>query len=79
MVNRCVFAWTAPGGNYPAYISMNEVADGLEITVRGPLKPATRHRNYDLPGDVTTIVVPRDQISSVIEDLRFSIDAERRR
>ena len=31
-----IYAYTAPGADFPEYVSVNRVAGGVEITVRSP-------------------------------------------
>lgn len=39
-MRQCLFAYTAPGADYPEYVSINREDDGrVTITVRGPKRP----------------------------------------
>jgi hypothetical protein len=31
-----IFAWTAPGADMPAFVSINQVGDAFEVIVRSP-------------------------------------------
>lgn len=46
-----IFAYTAPGADYPEYVSVNRRETGVEITVRSPKKYG---------GTTTTILLPPD-------------------
>jgi hypothetical protein len=35
MTQRNIFAYTAPGSDYPPYVSLNEVNGEVQLTVRG--------------------------------------------
>lgn len=56
-----IFAYTAPGAEYPEYLSVN-VRDGqLEVTVRGLKKPPDGERAHALPGDTAALVLPIEE------------------
>ena len=58
-----IFAFTAPGANYPAYISVNQDGDGqtLWITVRGKVKAPTIEKPFAMPGDWSSLPLSREQ------------------
>jgi hypothetical protein len=38
-MHRNIFAWTAPGANYPAFVSINQQADGtFTLDARQPVQ-----------------------------------------
>jgi hypothetical protein len=49
-----LFAWTAPGSNYPPFVSINRKGDEIYVTVRAtpPTKGAC--------GDTITVLTPAD-------------------
>jgi hypothetical protein len=60
-----LFAYTAPGADYPEYISINREDDGrITITVRGPKrKPGElgNEHSFDMPGLGGTMTIPADE------------------
>lgn len=57
-----IYAHTAPGSNYPEYLSINDVNGEIKVTVRSP---ATGNEC----GAGATMTLPRDQIPALVERL----------
>lgn len=56
-MNKNIFAYTAPGSNYPGYVSINRTPDGdVTITVRAA--PDTSSADHPLPGVVAEYTIP---------------------
>lgn len=61
MSHRNIFAYTAPGSDGPAFVSLNQHHDGrLVLTVRGP-KPA--NGTY---GETVDVVIPQGELIALI-------------
>lgn len=57
----CIFAFTEPGSEFPAYLSIN-VKDGLlEFTVRSPKKPPSGERPWVDAGDTAAMTLPVEE------------------
>lgn len=55
-----VYAYTAPGSNYPEYISINRTSDGMEITVRS-------HAKQDgACGDTASIILSNEEYANLV-------------
>lgn len=70
MDRRNITAFTPPGGDYPAFISINDTgtlsdrdAEGVEITVRSPRREDGRC------GDVATIRLSRSQFAKLMREV----------
>ncbi len=51
-----IFAYTAPGSEYPGYVSINRTKDGdVSVTVRGEVD---KSGEYPLPGAVAEFTIP---------------------
>ncbi len=57
-------AYTAPGANYPPYVSINECEGHVEITVRNHPNPET-----GMCGDTATIKLSMTEYTELIEGL----------
>jgi hypothetical protein len=60
-----VFAYTAPGSEYPEYLSVNLNEGAVEITVRGPKQPASRPVQWVSSGASATMTLPRNEIEEL--------------
>jgi hypothetical protein len=61
--DRNIFAWTAPSGSYPQYLSINERSGKIEITVREipvPLDPL--HNSLLHWGPTVMLELPREEL-----------------
>lgn len=57
-----IFAFTEPGANFPAYISINDRhGDDVAITIRGKARPYEMGPGFD-PGQVAEIVLDEEQL-----------------
>lgn len=66
-----IFAYTAPGGSYPEYLSFNEQGDGMiTVSMRGPAQPANAERPYIDAGHSAEMKLPREQLPQLIADLQ---------
>jgi hypothetical protein len=59
-MSRNLAAYTIPGGGYPAYVSINEDSDGVQITVRSP------SRSDGTCGDCATITLRREVFDELL-------------
>jgi hypothetical protein len=59
MKDRNIFAYTAPGSDFPDYISINRKDERIVITVRG-----------GRGGDLAEMVLPQEEIDRLIYALR---------
>jgi hypothetical protein len=59
MDNRNIFAFTAPGSNFPEYVSINRRDEEIYITVRSPSG-----------GHTAEMRLPYDQLDDLIRALR---------
>jgi hypothetical protein len=58
-----IFAYTAPGGNYPEYISVNtDDEKNVMFTVRGPAKNG-------VCGDTACVLLSQEQVQSLARQL----------
>jgi hypothetical protein len=63
-----IFAYTAPGGSYPDYLSINRQDDGrVTITVRSPAKQG---KGYPICGTVAELTLPGDHLGELIAALQ---------
>jgi hypothetical protein len=69
-----IFAYTALNNDYPAFLSINEIAGDLSVTVRAAKKPASGQQKHDLPGDTAEIALPRDELPRLIKDLQAALE-----
>lgn len=72
-----IFAFTAPGAEYPEYLSINDVDGKVEITVRGPRKPPTEDRPYVQCGDCGCMTIPRSELIALATALLKEITNEK--
>jgi hypothetical protein len=59
MKDRCIFAYTAPGADFPDYLSINRKDEKIVVTVRG-----------GRGGDIAEMVLPQDELDKLIYALR---------
>lgn len=59
MDDRNIFAYTAPGADWPDYLSINRKDEIIVVTVRG-----------NRGGDLAEMTLPYDQLDSLIRALR---------
>ena len=59
MKDRCIFAYTAPGSDFPDYISINRRDERIVISVRG----CRGHHNAEM-------VLPQEELDNLIYALR---------
>lgn len=63
-----IFAYTAPGSNYPETLSINEQDDGsVTIDVRAP---ASAHGSC---GDVVRMSIPQEQLLNLAEAINAKV------
>ncbi|MDE2096840.1 MAG: hypothetical protein KGL39_06295 [Patescibacteria group bacterium] len=63
-MHRNIFAWTAPGANYPAFVSINDRgADGITLDARGPVQPDGKC------GETIQITLPVRQLAEIARAL----------
>jgi hypothetical protein len=59
-----IFAYTAPGSNYPEFVSLNQQADGsITLSVRGPAIVAAC-------GPQAEVTLPRRELLNLFDALR---------
>lgn len=61
MNDSCIFAYTAPGSDFPEFISINRKDDRIEITVRSQGAGGNQ---------IGPIVLPQDKLDELIHALR---------
>lgn len=61
-----ITAYTAPGAEYPEFISVNLKHGGVSITVRSP---ANKDGVGTYPGEVSEIVVPFDVFKRMAQEI----------
>lgn len=67
-----IYAWTAPGANYPAYVNVSDATDErgnctIAITVRGPMVG-------DKPGETVAVTLPSDEWAILVGHLKHNFD-----
>lgn len=73
---RCLFAWTAPGANYPEYLAVDSQDGKIQFHVRSPVREANTYTNsasFALPGLSGTLTLPKDQIPALIKALSEAV------
>lgn len=55
-----LYAWTAPGSNYPAYVNISKEGGLITVTVRNP---SWLDRNHHVCGDTATAYIPAHEFS----------------
>ena len=70
-MQKNIFAHTAPGADYPEFVSINEQDDGrITVCVRGPKKMhAGAARAFEGPGETVDMTLPREKIAELIQSL----------
>lgn len=63
MDDRNIFAYTAPGANYPEYVSVNRRSEEIYITVRSPAKEGAE-------GATAEMRLPYTELDDLIRALR---------
>ena len=58
-MRHCLAAWTAPGCNYPSYVSINQEGDQVEITVRS---------EYTAGGTTASVNLTVDEFQALLSD-----------
>lgn len=61
-MQRNIYAYTAPGANFPEFISINDNDGKVEVTVRGP--------SGDAQAPTVLAELPKDEVPSLIEALQ---------
>lgn len=59
MKDRNIFAYTAPGSDFPDYLSINRKDEKIVVTVRG-----------NRGGDLAEMILPQDEVDALIYALR---------
>jgi hypothetical protein len=69
-MNHNIFAWTAPGADYPEFVSINERDGKVIVAVRGPKRLknprpqyATDPDAFDRCGETVEMTLPAEQIA----------------
>lgn len=61
-MNRNIYAYTAPGANFPEFISINDNDGKVEVTVRGP--------SGDAQAPTVLAELPEAELPKLIEALQ---------
>lgn len=69
-MRRCIAAYTAPGCHFPPFLSINEEAGDVSITVRSA--PGRTGSGILIEGTTTDIHLPR---AIVLEQLKQAVEA----
>jgi hypothetical protein len=75
-MNRNIFAWTAPGADYPEFVSINERDGKFIVTVRGPKRlknPRPQYQTdpdaFDRCGETVEMTLPVRQLAEMAKAL----------
>ena len=55
-MRKNLFAYTAPDEAYPPYVSINQLDDTVEVSVRG--EPSVDDNGHLQPGPLVTVSIP---------------------
>lgn len=72
-----VFAYTAPGADYPEYLSLNVVDGKVLLTVRGPKRApgvGGNDKPFDMAGSEAVIELPRAEVLQLADKLAEHLD-----
>ncbi len=62
-MHRNIFAWTAPGANYPAFVSINDRHGTITLDARGPIQADGKC------GETVQIELPTRQLAEIARAL----------
>lgn len=71
-----VWAYTAPGADYPQFISINEVTGNLIVTIRGPNRVFGEDGEFIDGGEIVAIELDAKKASSAIAALNRWLNNE---